>query len=1090
MSLTTRRPTGTRVWCRRAAVLFVVVALIAPSLSAIRLSGATQTVPPEPGYKPNPLSWLVSGTLLKAEQSVYSKEVAKGQTTVGTAGVSVSWQFESAGAGQVTVTSTRTILNSSNPNYQQYLGKPQTAQSTGSTSDVNASMNAFEDSDFFPDELGVVTPDEVDPGLGGEAGLLYIGAIPMAGTRTYSAADLGYGSDTTGSEQITVSLHQPYVHPQAGKLDTAVITFGADLSYTDSGYACSTSNGTFSISFTGHASGGLIVEMNTGLVMKIYITATDIKSSSCPDYNDRVDYSLTTAMTTFIIGQSNVLAVYPTQPTFTQITLNYQGKQLTSPIKLTLVKDKSFPKGLTVTFRPQGAKAFTDSPSVPLSSSGISTVDVNMTLDCAAAKCGQAGGTQLPAAYTVTISAAGGSSYNVNETIPVQLLKAKWLVMLYSAADTTPNLEAGMFGNIYEMIDVSKPTNNPAVGMIVLSELLLSHQVHMTAPTSSSPLVVVSGDTPRLYRIANGTMTQVGKDWTAKNMSSPSTLTAFVQQAEALIPSDHTQLILSDHGGGVVGLVWDEHDGDKPTRIPQLAGVLKGLPKLDILSFDACLMAQTEVLYQLRDYASYITASEIPVPGPGYDYTSFVGSLLANPDQKTTDYLKTIVNSFGDKYDSTKSGGSARNATLAAIDPTKLGAVVTGLDTLAGLLNQHYRAHDEAFNGTMILQVATAWGTGHIANMYPYIDVRSLAQNILRDSDITDQKVRDAASSLIAATKAAVIANATDIYLSKTDGIYAGAKKVAALYEGLTVLMWKTPNVPKDDYSSFTTLESKLSFVSSASNWSTFMTSFNRSATASSVGWILLKLVHFGQTLTLNVYDSSGGHTGVNPSLVNYSKTATELTPGSYYLDLRNGTAFIAIPATTQSFRTVVDGSNMLEGSEPYTVSYSVVQNGRVVSTQKLQGTIAQATLQSAPVTLQGANLTIGQVTVTASGSTTGPVTTGSHNTQANQTNVTTQPSPGPGPLPPSVYWIAGVAIVAFLAVAAFIAFRIRGHGQRQKAPLAAPAYPTYAPSPPRYPAQPPYQPQVIRQTRYCPNCGAEAAPGASFCLNCGTRLA
>lgn len=69
-----------------------------------------------------------------------------------------------------------------------------------------------------------------------------------------------------------------------------------------------------------------------------------------------------------------------------------------------------------------------------------------------------------------------------------------------------------------------------------------------------------------------------------------------------------------------------------PTGIAAgLAGVtnpVTGQPlKLDIIGFDACLMAMYEVGSVMAPYAHYLLASELLEPGQGWDYSS-LGNLV------------------------------------------------------------------------------------------------------------------------------------------------------------------------------------------------------------------------------------------------------------------------------------------------------------------------------------------------------------------------------------------------------------------------------------------------------------------------------
>jgi len=707
---------------------------------------------------------------------------------------------------------------------------------------------------------------------------------------------------------------------------------------------------------------------------------------------------------------SQALSVYPTEPSFTSILLNYRGKSLSSPIHVAAAMGPNYPKGLTVTFRPAGAQQFTNTADIDPSPSGLSSVMVNATLDCIAGGCMQPGGTQLPLNYSLTITASSGT-YSKNTTVQLRLLKAKWLIMLYCASDPLrgdppSSLQPDMSGNVLELIDATEANRNPAVGILVLFFVAYDSVTFPNAPAQPSNTIV-------LYKVANGTIAKVGSTWPQTNIKDPATLNKFLVTSMDMIPAERNQLVLADHGAGMRGYAL--FDGSTMS-VPQLVAALTGTPsKLDILSFDACLMSQVDALYQLRTYASYFTASERTIPGPGYDYTGFLASLLKNPGQSTASYLGVIVSSYGTKY---ASSSPPENATLAAINSTELAGVVSSLDALSGLLVQHYGAHSGAFNATMLLVLRKSV---YVDAGYPYVDIRSFAQNIMASPQITDQSVKNAAAAVIQATRAAVVANTT-VYLIKGVG-------TPIMYEGLTVLMWQRANIPRRPYQMFTGIEAQLSF-SNAAHWLPLLRCVNRSLSLSTAAWTLVQMVHPGHQLYLNVYDSAGRHTGYNSALLNFSRTATELIPGSYYLDFGNGTVIIALPPDIQSFRTVVDGAAMEEASESYNLTYTVIQNGTVTSAKTVQRTINQDTLESANVTVQSGVLAVGATTVTTSAvtitSSSSTSSTSSTSATSSATSTASQAAPsGGGGIPELPFQALAVPLLtAALAVSYILARR------------------------------------------------------------------
>jgi hypothetical protein len=695
---------------------------------------------------------------------------------------------------------------------------------------------------------------------------------------------------------------------------------------------------------------------------------------------------------------SSAVSVYPTEPAYATISVNYSSLSLTAPIHIAVAQDQNFPKGLTFTFRPVGAGGFTSTADIQPSPKGSSPVQVNATLNCVVGSCMQPGGTQLPQSYTLTVVASSNAQTQKTKVL-VNLLKAKWLIMMYCAP--FPEFHLDIRQNVLEMAAATKVNDNPAVGILVLW--------YADSPTSFPGTAIQPTGTIALYRVANGSVTQVGSAWSQTNFFDPATLHAFLTTAMGMVPADRNQLILTDHGGGILG--FGKGSTTRYLSIPELATALSGIsPKLDVLSFDACLMSQVEVLYQLRSYASYFTASERTAQSGGYDYTGFLTALLSSPDQATVAYLNTIVSTFRTKY-TTRYYMSVVGEipTLAAIDSSQLQGVVSGLNSLSTALVRDYGTKSQQFNQTMLLVLNN---TVKCDGPDPYLDVRSLAQNIL-SSGITDQSVRTAAGAVVQAVKAAVIANTT----------------TSMMYGGLTVLLFPEAGVLERGYQTYSSVEAPLSFPGAA-NWFPLMRSVNLSADTDF--WTVITVNHPGHQLYLNVYTSTGGHTGYNPALLNISRTAIEVIPGSYYLDFGNGTVVIALPPGVQSFTTVVDGTAMEESTEAYTLTYTVVQNGTVTSTKTVDGNMTAGTLQSAQVTIQNGILEVGATTITTLTISTTSAASSATSSAALTTPSSSTTSAGKSSLT-TAYALAVTLVVVVIAVEFVISARRRTTGSAPK---------------------------------------------------------
>ncbi|MBA7646889.1 hypothetical protein ES703_54655 [subsurface metagenome] len=98
--------------------------------------------------------------------------------------------------------------------------------------------------------------------------------------------------------------------------------------------------------------------------------------------------------------------------------------------------------------------------------------------------------------------------------------------------------------------------------------------------------------------------------------------------------------------------------------------------KIDIVGMDACLMAMTEVAYQIKDYADILVTSEESEPFDGWPYDTILGELVGNPLISSGQLAVDIV----DKYIFSYPYG---NVTQSAIDLSYMDTLTSQLSNLA-----------------------------------------------------------------------------------------------------------------------------------------------------------------------------------------------------------------------------------------------------------------------------------------------------------------------------------------------------------------------------------------------------------------------
>lgn len=133
-------------------------------------------------------------------------------------------------------------------------------------------------------------------------------------------------------------------------------------------------------------------------------------------------------------------------------------------------------------------------------------------------------------------------------------------------------------------------------------------------------------------------------------------------------------------------------------NIPDLA---KGLSNtgvyFDYILFDACLMANVESLYDLRNTARYIIASPCEIMAAGFPYTDIVPLLMK--DGGRSHDLAGVCKAFYEHYENSK---SYRSGSVALIDCTQLDALASAVKAVNAAKKRSYDiANIQTFEGRL-----------------------------------------------------------------------------------------------------------------------------------------------------------------------------------------------------------------------------------------------------------------------------------------------------------------------------------------------------------------------------------------------------
>lgn len=199
----------------------------------------------------------------------------------------------------------------------------------------------------------------------------------------------------------------------------------------------------------------------------------------------------------------------------------------------------------------------------------------------------------------------------------------------------------------------------------------------------------------RKVRVIHNDTIDYGED-SHIDSGSADTFHAACSWAFSNFPADQAMVICWDHGSGILnrhiphrGICYDDTTGNYLTD-RDLAQVLadlahtRGKP-VDILGFDACLMANAELAALLAPYTRYIIASEETIPGTGWEYTA-LGTALSQRESDPLLVCRAVVDAYKALYES-----SMNDYTLSAVDAYGMADVAEGIEKVGHLLSYALR---------------------------------------------------------------------------------------------------------------------------------------------------------------------------------------------------------------------------------------------------------------------------------------------------------------------------------------------------------------------------------------------------------------
>ncbi len=239
------------------------------------------------------------------------------------------------------------------------------------------------------------------------------------------------------------------------------------------------------------------------------------------------------------------------------------------------------------------------------------------------------------------------------------------------------------------------------------------------------------------------------------NVADPKLLAGFIVEAMRRFPAKHLAIIMAGHGRSWYGALPDESHG-KAMSLRDMKRAFQQIyektgKKVDLLAWDACLMASAEVGYALRHYVKYMVASEAEEGPYGWYYLQVMDSLRAvKPGDLTPEkFAKTVVEAIhkASRY------GYDQVDTISAVNLERADELAKRIDKFSKALLETDKP-----NKSLLYAIFSAESFGGES-----VDLADLTKRIAESEDIKDEKLKRAAKDLYDfITQEYVIANYSD----------------------------------------------------------------------------------------------------------------------------------------------------------------------------------------------------------------------------------------------------------------------------------------------------------------------------------------
>ncbi len=252
-------------------------------------------------------------------------------------------------------------------------------------------------------------------------------------------------------------------------------------------------------------------------------------------------------------------------------------------------------------------------------------------------------------------------------------------------------------------------------------------------------LSIHSSDQPKVTRklvVGQGQILQDGPDMVQDSGATQTVIDALAWAHEKF-PADHVVVDFWNHGSGALNrsharsVCYDDSTGNYLTdaKLRQALSYIcqhyRNGKKIDVIAFDACLMACVEVMYALQDYADYMVASQETIPADGFNYQAVLAP-LHNGNVNMRSFAQHIVATYDAEYKP-----STNDYTLSALDLSRVVALSGSIDQVSELFNE-ILANGDSDSSALSSAITTSSSTNNTSFFESYyMDLLSFYQNVL-----------------------------------------------------------------------------------------------------------------------------------------------------------------------------------------------------------------------------------------------------------------------------------------------------------------------------------------------------------------------